>query len=56
MPLVTPQNELAFQTRFKNLPYGYDRPGKGANNGTLGEPFVVKDHTKVKTEQLRNSC
>ena len=55
MPLVTPQNELAFQTRFKNLPYGYDRPGKGANNGTLGQPFVVKDHTKVKTEQLRKT-
>ena len=55
MPLVTPQGELAFQTRFKSLPYGYDRPGKGANNGTLGQPFVVKDHTKVTTEQLRRT-
>jgi hypothetical protein len=52
MPLVTPQGELAFKTKFKSLPYGYDKPGKGANNGTLGQPFVVKDHTKVKTEDL----
>lgn len=52
MPLVTPQNELAFKTKFKSLPYGYDRPGKGANNGIFGQPFVVKDHTKVKTEDL----
>ena len=55
MPLVTPQNELAFQTKFKSLPYGYDKPGKGANNGIFGQPFVVKDHTKVKTEDLGRS-
>jgi hypothetical protein len=55
MPLVTPQNELAFQTKFKSLPYGYDKPGKGANNGIFGQPFVVKDHTKVKTEELGRS-
>ena len=52
MPLVTPQGELAFKTRFKTLPYGYDKPGKGANNGTLGQPFIIKDHTKVTTEEL----
>ena len=52
MPLVTPQGELAFKTRFKTLPYGYDKPGKGANNGILGQPFIVKDHTKVTTEEL----
>ena len=34
MPLVTPQGELAFKTRFKDLPFGYDRPGKGANDGS----------------------
>lgn len=55
MPLVTPQGELAFKTKFKDLPYGYDKPGKGANNGILGQPFVVKDHTKVKTEELGRS-
>ncbi len=55
MPLVTPQGELEFQTKFKNLPYGYDKPGKGANNGIFGQPFVVKDHTKVKTEELGRS-
>lgn len=55
MPLVTPQGELAFQTKFKDLPYGYDKPGKGANNGIFGQPFVVKDHTKVKTEDLGRS-
>lgn len=55
MPLVTPQNELAFKTKFKSLPYGYDKPGKGANNGIFGQPFVVKDHTKVKTEELGRS-
>lgn len=52
MPLVTPTGELAFKTKFKSLPFGYDKPGKGANNGTLGQPFVVKDHTKVSTEDL----
>jgi hypothetical protein len=55
MPLVTPQGELAFKTKFKDLPYGYDKPGKGANNGISGQPFVVKDHTKVKTEDLGRS-
>ena len=55
MPLVTPQGELAFQTKFKDLPYGYDKPGKGANNGIFGQPFVVKDHTKIKTEDLGRS-
>lgn len=55
MPLVTPQGELEFQTKFKDLPYGYDKPGKGANNGIFGQPFVVKDHTKVKTEELGRS-
>ena len=52
MPLVTPQGELAFKTKFKSLPFGYDKPGKGANNGTLGQPFVVKDHNNISTEDL----
>lgn len=52
MPLVTPTGELAFKTKFKSLPFGYDKPGKGANDGTLGQPFIVKDHTKVSTEDL----
>ena len=52
MPLVTPQGELAFKTKFKTLPFGYDKPGKGANNGTLGQPFVVKDHNNISTEDL----
>jgi len=52
MPLVNPQGELAFKTKFKSLPFGYDKPGKGANDGILGQPFIVKDHTKVSTEDL----